>query len=98
MMRNSDAPHMAFRVWAPDGAVQPPLSTPAPKAPTLPKIASSTTRRVPLHQQLKDPALGQLSGQSHPGDSPAVAKCCCDSQAVSGTSRHSVLSVDEVQA
>lgn len=62
-----------------------------PQAPTHPKTASFAMHRLPHHQQLKDPALGQPTRQSHSGDSPVVAKHCSDSHAVSGTSSHHLL-------
>lgn len=59
-----------------------------PPVPAHPKTTSSAMHRVPHYRQLKDPALGQTIGQSHPGGQP---------HAVSGSS-HSLLSVDKVPA
>lgn len=45
-----------------------------PPVPAHPKTTSSAVHRVPHYRQLKDPALGQPTGQSHPGDSPMLCQ------------------------
>lgn len=49
-------------------------ATQHPPVPAHPKTASSAMHRVPHYRQLKDPALGQPTGQSHPGDSPTLCQ------------------------